>query len=231
MVEGGLVTAAHVTCAGASSEETAGTIRSFRAMGVQRFVALRGDSPSGLGEPYLPHPSGFHDTADLVAALKRAGAVEVSVSAYPERHPHSADWTVEIDTLKRKADAGADRAITQFFFENDLFEAYLERVRRAGITIPVVPGIMPIHRFHAVCTFASRCGASVPTSLARRFDGLDPDSEAHGSVAAAVAAEQVSDLMQRGVDAFHIYTLNRSVLPEAICRFCGLVADGEREAA
>jgi methylenetetrahydrofolate reductase (NADPH) len=163
--------------------------------------------------------------------LKQAGAVEVSVSAYPERHPQSADWGAEMDALKRKVDAGADRAITQFFFENDVFERYVERVRRAGISIPVTAGVMPIHRFHSICTFASRCGASIPGSLARQFDGLDPDSHTHGFVAAAVAAEQVSDLMRRGFDAFHIYTLNRSELAEAICRFCGLVAEDDRAAA
>ena len=231
MTQGGLVTAAHLTCAGATCEEVGDAIRSFRAMGVDRFVALRGDSPGGLGEPYVAHPGGFKDTAHLVAALKRAGAVEVSVSAYPERHPQSADWEAELDALKRKVDAGADRAITQFFFDNDVFEAYVERVRRAGVWIPVVPGVMPVHRFHAICNFASRCGASVPAGLARRFDGLDPESHTHGLVAAAVAAEQIADLLGRGFDCFHIYTLNRSELAEAICRFCGLVADDERAAA
>jgi methylenetetrahydrofolate reductase (NADPH) len=219
----GLRTAAHLTCAGASCVSLNETISAFRAAGIERFVALRGDPPGGLAEPYQPHPEGYRDTADLVAALKRAGAAEVSVSAYPERHPHSADWETEIATLKRKADAGADRAITQFFFENDLFEAYVERVRRAGIGIPIVPGIMPIHRFASIAGFAGRCGASIPAVLTRRFEGLDPDSEAHRLVAAAVAAEQMADLTARGVDTFHIYTLNRAELTEAICRFCGIV--------
>lgn len=227
----GISTAAHLTCAGASAAELGETIESFRSAGIERFVALRGDPPGGLSEPYSPHPAGFRDTADLVGALKRAGAVEVSVSAYPERHPHSADWECEIAALKRKVDAGADRAITQFFFDNDHFESYLERVRRAGISIPIVPGIMPIHRFNAICAFASRCGASIPASLASRFEGLDPDSETHGLVSAALAAEQVADLIRRGVDAFHIYTLNRAELSETICRFCGLVPDLDRVAA
>ncbi len=231
MTEVGLETAAHLTCAGASSDELGETIKNFRAAGVERFVALRGDPAGGLSEPYVPHPAGFRDTADLVKALKRAGAVEVSVSAYPERHPHSADWDCEIAALKRKVDAGADRAITQFFFDNDLFEGYLERVRRAGISIPVVPGIMPIHRFASVCGFASRCGTSVPDGLSRRFAGLDEDTEAYGLVAAEVAAEQVADLMRRGVDAFHIYTLNRAELTQALCRFCGIVPEAERAAA
>jgi methylenetetrahydrofolate reductase (NADPH) len=231
MSELGFATAAHITCAGASRTSLNETIERFRKMGITRFVALRGDPPGGLSETYCPHPEGFQDTSELVAALRRGGAEEVAVSAYPERHPHSADWTAEIDTLKRKIDAGADRAITQFFYENDDYDSYLERVRGAGISIPVDPGIMPIHRFASICGFASRCGASIPESLARRFDGLDPDSETHLLVAAAVAAEQVADLMRRGVDAFHIYTLNRAELTEAICRFCGIVPDGKRAAA
>lgn len=229
VAERGLPTAAHLTCAGASRDELGRTIGWFRGIGIERFVALRGDPPGGLGEPYRPHPEGFQDTADLVRALKEAGAVDVSVSGYPERHPQSADWATEIATLKRKVDAGADRAITQFFFDNDLFDAYLERVRRAGIMIPVVPGIMPIHRFASVCGFASRCGTSVPASLAQRFAGLDEASETHGLVAAAVAAEQMADLKRRGVEAFHIYTLNRAELAEAVCRFCGIVPESDHE--
>jgi methylenetetrahydrofolate reductase (NADPH) len=222
----GLNTAAHVTCAGAGREALSHVIAWFRKQRISRFVALRGDPPGGLSEPYVQHPSGYQDTADLVRALKHAGASDISVSAYPERHPQSPDWETEIDVLKRKVDAGADRAITQFFFDNDLYDAYVERVRRAGIMIPVVPGIMPIHRFPSVCNFAGRCGASIPATLARRFAGLDPDSATHGLVAAAVAAEQMSGLMARGVDAFHIYTLNRAELAEAMCRVCGITDDG-----
>jgi methylenetetrahydrofolate reductase (NADPH) len=225
MLDRKLATAAHITCAGASREALAHMIAWFRKQGVKRFVALRGDPPGGLSEPYTQHPLGYQDTADLVRALKHAGATDVSVSAYPERHPQSPDWATEIDVLKRKVDAGADRAITQFFFDNDLYEAYVERVRRAGVAIPVVPGIMPIHRFAAVCNFAARCGATIPADLARRFDGLDPNSEAHGVVAAAVVAEQMSDLMARGVETFHIYTLNRAELSEAVCRTLGVAAD------
>lgn len=227
----GLPVAAHLTCAGASTAALADAIRAFRTAGVARFVALRGDPPGGLSEPYSPHPFGFGDTADLVRTLKRSGGTEVSVSAYPERHPQSLDWDSEIAALKRKADAGADRAITQFFYDNDLFEAYLERVRRAGIDIPIVPGIMPIHRFASICSFAGRCGTTIPETLANRFDGLDPDSETHRLVAAAVAAEQISSLMRLGVDEFHIYTLNRAELTEAICRFCGLIPAPEQAAA
>ena len=227
----GLKTAAHLTCAGAGREEIGAAVAEFRSLGIDRFVALRGDPPGGLSEPYRPHPTGFTDTAELVRELKRQGAADVSVSAYPERHPHSADWACEMDTLKRKADAGADRAVTQFFFDNDLFEAYVERVRRAGIRIPVVPGIMPIHRFASIAGFAKGCGASIPASLARRFEGLDPESDAHAEAAADIAVGQVADLMQRGVDAFHIYTLNRAELTEAICRSCGILTKDARAAA
>jgi len=220
-----LPTAAHLTCAASTRDSLAHTIGLFREVGIERFVALRGDPPGGLAVPYEAHPLGYRDTAQLVETLKLAGATEVSVSAYPEKHPQSADWDAEIATLKRKVDAGADRAITQFFFDNDVFERYVERVRRAGITVPIVPGIMPIHRFSAICNFAGRCGTTIPEELARRFDGLDPDKEAHGLVAAAVAEEQTRDLLVRGFDAFHIYTLNRADLSESVCRALGVAGE------
>jgi methylenetetrahydrofolate reductase (NADPH) len=225
MHELGLATAAHLTCAASTRDALAHTIGLFREIGIERFVALRGDPPGGLTIPYEPHPLGYRDTSQLVETLKLAGATEVSVSAYPEKHPQSADWDAEIGALRRKVDAGADRAITQFFYDNDLFERYVERVRRAGISIPIVPGIMPIHRFAAICNFASRAGATIPASLARRFEGLDPDQDKHGQVAAAVAAEQMADLVARGVDAFHIYTLNRAELTEAIYRMLGVAPE------
>jgi len=224
MHESGLATAAHLTCAGSTRDALAHTIGLFREVGIERFVALRGDPPGGLTVPYEPHPLGYRDTAQLVETLKLAGAIEVSVSAYPEKHPQSVDWDAELGALKRKVDAGADRAITQFFFDNDLFESFLERVRRAGIGIPIVPGIMPIHRFPSICTFASRCGTTIPTELVRRFEGLDPDQETHGLVA-AVVSEQMADLVRRGVEAFHIYTLNRAELAEAACRVVGVVQE------
>jgi methylenetetrahydrofolate reductase (NADPH) len=231
MLEHGLKTAAHITCAGASSTAIGETVERFRSMGVERFVALRGDPPGGLSEPYCPHPSGYRDTAELVAALKHAGATEVSVSAYPERHPQSPDWETEIAVLKRKVDAGADRAITQFFFDNELFEAYVDRVRRAGIGIPIVPGIMPIHRFASIRDFASRCGASIPASLSAKFDGLDPEGESHRLAASTLGITQMADLIERGVDAFHIYTLNRADLAEAICQALGGSSAGGEAAA
>lgn len=227
----GLTVAAHITCAGASRDEVGAQIAEFRALGVERFVALRGDPAGGPAERYLPHPAGFTDTAELVSALKQSGATDVAVSAYPEKHPHSPDWDSEIAALKRKVDAGADRAITQFFYDNDLFEAYVERVRRAGIAIPIVPGIMPIHRFAAVCSFAARCGASVPPALTRRFDGLDPDGIAHQSTALEFAAEQIADLADRGVQQFHLYTLNRADISESLCRMFAPDAESYQAAA
>jgi methylenetetrahydrofolate reductase (NADPH) len=161
-------------------------------------------------------------TAQLVETLRLAGATEVSVSAYPERHPQSADWESEIAALKRKVDAGATRAITQFFFGGDLYERYVERVRRAGIYIPIVPGIQPVHNFRQVANFSARAGAHVPGWLAERFDGLDRDPQTHALVASAVAAEQVLDLVERGVGDFHFYTMNRADLVFAICHMIGI---------
>jgi methylenetetrahydrofolate reductase (NADPH) len=230
--ESGLAVAAHLTCAASTRDSLAHTIGLFREVGIERFVALRGDPPGGLlTEPYEPHPLGYRDTAQLVETLKLAGATEVSVSAYPERHPQSGDWDTDIATLKRKVDAGADRAITQFFYDNDLFEAYVDRARRSGIDIPIVPGIMPIHRFPAVCNFASRCGASIPDSVTRRFEGLDPEGEQHRRAAIELSAGQMSDLMTRGVTSFHIYTLNRAELSGAICSALGVTPDSGHTAA
>ena len=227
----GLPTAAHLTCVGASRASLEQTIDSFRTIGIERFVALRGDPPGGVGTPYQPHREGFHDTADLVRCLRGKGATEVSVSAYPERHPQSPDWETELAVLRRKADAGAARAITQFFFDNDLFERYRDRIQRAGIDLPVVPGILPIHRFASVETFAARCGALVPAVIRERFAGIGEDMEAHRSAAAEIAAEQILDLRKRGVDAFHFYTINGSALTEAVLGLCGIEAGRARRAA
>jgi len=226
-----LTPAAHLTCVDASRDEVDAVIRDFLAMGVKRFVALRGDPAAGIGSAYEPHPDGYANGAELAGALARLGAEDISVSAYPEKHPESADWDADIDMLKRKVDNGATRAITQFFFDNDLFEAYLERVRAAGINIPVVPGILPVHNFTQMTRFAGQCGASVPNWLADRFAGLDKDPVTHQLVAAAVAAEQVLDLVQRGVQDFHFYTMNRADLPFAICHLLGIRAEAQAVAA
>ncbi|MEW9804887.1 methylenetetrahydrofolate reductase [NAD(P)H] [Mesorhizobium marinum] len=219
-----LTAAAHLTCVDATRDEIDRVIAEFAEMGVTRFVALRGDPATGVGERYHPHPGGYANGAELVAALKKHGDFDISVSAYPEKHPESPDFATDIDMLKRKADNGATRAITQFFFDNDLYERYVERVRRAGIYIPIVPGILPIHNFTQVANFSSRCGAHVPAWLAERFDGLQSDPQTHALVAAAVAAEQVMDLVERGVSDFHFYTMNRADLVFAICHMIGIRA-------
>jgi methylenetetrahydrofolate reductase (NADPH) len=217
-----LVPAAHLTCVSATRAEVDAVIDSYCAAGVRHIVALRGDPLGGVGERYAPHPGGYSNAADLVTGIKRIADVEVSVSAYPERHPDSPTVEADIDMLKAKVDAGATRAITQFFFENDLYFRYLDRVRARGIDVPVVPGILPVQNFKQTKSFATRCGASVPDWLAERFDGLDNDAATRKLIAAAVAAEQVIDLLDRGVTDFHFYTMNRADLVYAICHLLGL---------
>jgi methylenetetrahydrofolate reductase (NADPH) len=220
--ETALVPAAHLTCVDATRAEVDQVIADFAALGVRRFVALRGDPVEGVGASYRPHPDGYANAAELVAGIRRQGDFDVSVSAYPEKHPESPDFATDIDMLKRKVDAGATRAITQFFFENDLYERYVERARAAGIYIPIVPGILPIHNFRQVAGFSGRCGTHVPAWLAERFAGLENDPQTHALVASAVAAEQVIDLIERGVSDFHFYTMNRADLAFAICHLIGV---------
>lgn len=222
LTETTLVPAAHMTCVDATRDEVDGVVGEFAAMGVKRFVALRGDPAEGVGARYSPHPDGYSNGAELVAAMREAGDFDISVSAYPEKHPESPDFATDIDMLKRKVDNGATRAITQFFFENDTYERYVERARRAGIYVPIVPGILPVHNFTQVANFSARCGAHVPAWLAERFDGLSRDPQTHALVAAAVAAEQVLDLVERGVSEFHFYTMNRADLAFAICHLIGI---------
>jgi methylenetetrahydrofolate reductase (NADPH) len=220
--ETALVPAAHLTCVAATKQEIDAVVRLYHEVGVRHIVALRGDPMGGVGERYAPHPDGYADSAELVSGIKRAGDIEVSVSAYPEKHPDSPSVQADIDMLKKKVDAGATRAITQFFFDNDLYFRYLERVRARGIEIPIVPGILPVQNFKQTKNFAERCGASVPSWLAQRFAGLDEDAATRKLIAAAVAAEQVFDLVDRGVTDFHFYTMNRADLVYAICHLLGL---------
>lgn len=226
-----LTAAAHLTCVDADRATVDRVIEDFRAMGVTRFVALRGDPAAGVGAAYRPHPNGYANGAELVGALKRQGDFDISVSAYPEKHPESPDYAMDIDMLKRKVDNGATRAITQFFFDNDVYERYVERARGAGIYIPIVPGILPVHNFAQVANFAGRCGAHVPAWLAERFEGLENDPQTHALVASAVAAEQVLDLVERGVSDFHFYTMNRADLAFAVCHMIGIRASGAQTAA
>ena len=222
LAETPLIPAAHLTCVAATRAEIDAVIGLYREAGVRHIVALRGDPAGGVGERYAPHPEGYLNGADLVAGIKRIGDIEVSVSAYPEKHPDSPSVEADIDMLKAKVDAGATRAMTQFFFENELYFRYLDRVRARGIDIPIVPGILPVQNFKQTRNFAERCGASVPAWLAERFDGLEQDAATRKLIAAAVAAEQVLDLVDRGVTDFHFYTMNRADLVYAICHLLGL---------
>ena len=222
LTETELKPAAHLTCVAASRTEVDGVIRAYRDAGIKHIVALRGDPANGAGSAYAPHPDGYENAAALVEAIARTGDFEISVAAYPEKHPESPSVAADIEMLKRKVDAGADRAITQFFFENDAFERYVERVRAAGVSIPIVPGIVPVQSFKQTAAFALRCGASVPERLAKRFEGLDDDPATRQLVAAAVCAEQVLDLVDRGIVDFHFYTMNRADLVYAICHLLGL---------
>ncbi|HWV20343.1 MAG TPA: methylenetetrahydrofolate reductase [NAD(P)H] [Devosia sp.] len=217
----GVPAAAHLTCVGASKGEIDEVVRGFAEVGVKSIVALRGDPPEGIGQPFTPHPQGYQNAADLVSGIRKLGDFDISVAAYPEKHPQSANWDEDIDNLKRKIDAGANRAITQMFFRNSDYLRFVERARKAGITAPIVPGIQPIHSFKQISGFAARCGASIPDWLAERFEGLNDDPDTHALVAAAVAAEQVTELLDEGVTEFHFYTLNRSNLVLALARLLG----------
>lgn len=220
--ETGLAPAAHLTCVAASRAEIDEVVRDYAQAGIRHIVALRGDPVTGVGTAYEPHPQGYAHACDLVAGIRRLGDFEVSVSAYPEKHPESPSLDADIDYLKRKVDAGATRAITQFFFENDVYFRYLDKVRAAGIDIPILPGILPVTNFKQAANFAGRTGASVPAWLLKRFEGLENDAETRKLIAAAVAAEQVTDLVDRGVGDIHFYTLNRADLVYAICHLLGL---------
>ena len=223
LAETPLTPAAHLTCVAATKDDIDTIVRNYHAAGVRHIVALRGDSIEGAGAKYAPHPGGYRNSADLTAGIKRiVPDFEISVSAYPEKHPDSPTVEADIDMLKAKVDAGASRAITQFFFDNDLYFRYLDRVRARGIDIPIVPGILPVQNFKAAKNFAERAGASVPAWIAERFHGLENDVATRKLIAAAVAAEQVIDLFDRGVTSFHFYTMNRADLVYAICHLLGL---------
>ncbi|MEF2554313.1 methylenetetrahydrofolate reductase [NAD(P)H] [Aurantimonas sp. A2-1-M11] len=222
--ETALTPAAHLTCVDASREEVDDVVRQYWETGVRHFVALRGDGQNGVGGQYVPRADGYRNAVELVAGLKAFADFEISVAAYPEKHPESPDFATDIDLLKRKVDNGATRAITQFFFDNDVYERYVERVRRAGVYIPIVPGIVPIHDFTKVARFSNACGAKIPSWLAERFDGLEDDPQTRSHVAAAVCAEQVLDLQKRGLSDFHFYTMNRADLVYSICHILGLRA-------
>ena len=215
--------AAHLTCVGASRGEIRETLKAYHGVGVRHVVALRGDPPTGLDAPYEAHPDGYRATAELVADAKEVG-FQVSVATYPEKHPQSPTLLHDVEVLKRKVGAGADRAITQFFFDNSVYFRFLDVAAAAGITIPIVPGIFPVQNFRQTANFARRAGASMPQWLADRFEGLEDDAATRRLVAAAVCAEQVIDLLDHGVTDLHFYTMNRADLVFAICHLIGLRA-------
>ncbi|TYC52315.1 methylenetetrahydrofolate reductase [NAD(P)H] [Rhodobacterales bacterium] len=224
-----LAPAAHLTCVGASREEVDEIVREYWDLGVRHLVALRGDPLEGIGARYVPHESGYPYATDLVAGIKKIANFDISVSGYPERHPESGSWQSEIDNLKRKVDAGADRIITQYFFDNDMFDDYMERIAAAGINVPVIPGILPIQNFEQTMVFSAKCGTSIPQWLARRFAGLAHDPDTRKLVGVSIACEQVMDLVDRGINDFHFYTMNRADLTFAICHMLGMGSPETKE--
>jgi methylenetetrahydrofolate reductase (NADPH) len=223
--ETNLQVAPHLTCVAATRGEVLGIAEGYWNQGIRHLVALRGDAPASHKSAegrYIPHSGGFGFASDLVGGLKHIGDFELSVAAFPEGHPESGSVDADLQNLKRKIDAGANRAITQFFFDTDVFLRYRDRCSAAGLNINIVPGILPITRFPQLLKFAARCGASVPDWLRSRFDGLDHDADTRRMIAAHVAIEQVHRLQEHGVDEFHFYTLNRAELTYAICHAMGL---------
>ena len=219
--ETSLTAAAHLTCVSATSLEVDEIANDYWAMGVRHIVALRGDMPEP-GQAYQPTANGYAYASDLVNGLKKLHDFEISVAAYPETHPEARDLATEIDNLKRKFDAGATRAITQFFFETKDFLHYRDIMAAAKLEMPIIPGILPVTNFKSMVAFAGRCGATVPKWVSQRFEGLDDDLETRSGIAAAMAVEQCKELEREGVNAFHFYTLNRAELTTAICRMLGL---------
>jgi methylenetetrahydrofolate reductase (NADPH) len=222
--ETALTPAAHLTCVEASRTEVDAVIDSYRTAGVRHIVALRGDPPSvdGIGGTYVPRADGYANATELTAAVAARGGFEISVGCYPEGHPESPSLAHDLDVLKAKVDAGATRAISQFFFDIDAFLRFRDRVRAAGIRIPLIPGIMPVSNFGGLKQMSAGCGASVPDWLAAHFDGLDDDPETRKLIAASVAAETCARLQEEGFADFHFYTLNRADLVYAICRVLGV---------
>jgi methylenetetrahydrofolate reductase (NADPH) len=215
-----LTPAAHLTCVGATRAEVDAVAQGYWDAGIRHIVALRGDPPPGTD--YTPHPRGYHYASDLVAGLKRVANFEISVAAYPETHPTARSLDDDLDNLKRKLDAGATRAITQYFFDTSTYLRFLERCLAAGITAPIVPGIMPVSNYTQAVKFSAMCGARVPTWLGHMFEGTEDDPEQRRVIASIIAAEQVRVLQANGIDEFHFYTLNRPDLTYTIAHVLGV---------
>ena len=216
--------AAHLTCVEASRAEVDEVIEGYKAIGVDHIVALRGDPPGGdgIGGAYVPRADGYANATELSQAISRVGGFDITVGAYPEKHPESPSIDHDIDVLKAKVDAGTTRAVSQFFFDIEAFLRFRDRVRAAGVTIPLIPGIMPVSNFKGLSRMSAACGASIPDWLAAHFDGLDDDPETRKLLAASIAAETCARLQEEGFSDFHFYTLNRAELVYAICRVLGV---------
>jgi methylenetetrahydrofolate reductase (NADPH) len=225
--ETALTCAPHLTCVGASKDQVLGIAGAYWNEGIRHIVALRGDPPKGT-RSMSPPTDGFPYAADLVTALGGIGDFDISVAAYPETHPEAPSATADLDNLKRKIDAGASRAITQFFFDVEVFLRFRDRCAANGIDVAIVPGILPITNFPRMLKFAADCGTAVPTALHERFSGLEEDAETRQLIAASVAIEQVNALRSHGVNEFHFYTLNRAELTYAICHALGLRPAADR---
>ena len=223
--KGAAPVAAHLTCVAASKQEVDDVLREYWKSGVRHIVALRGDPPGGAGEPFMPHPGGYENAAALAAGAKNIGDFEISVGCYPEKHPDSPSKAADIEMLKRKIDAGATRAITQFFYDNQAFLRYRDSLDLAGIKIPIVPGIMPVTNFNGLRRMADICGATIPGRLVKLFQNLDDDPSTRKLIAATVAAQQCLELADEGVEDFHFYTLNRDELTYALCLMLGVRPD------
>ncbi len=227
--ETNLTCAPHLTCVGAAREEVLAVARTYWDAGVRHMVALRGDPPKGA-TAYTPHEGGFDYASDLVEGLRTVGGFDISVAAYPEIHPEAPSAEADLDNLKRKIDAGASRAITQFFFDTEAYLRFRDHCQARGVEVTIVPGILPISNFQRTLKFAAECGASVPARLHERFAGLEDDAETRRMIAASIAIEQVDELRRHGVNEFHFYTLNRAELTYAICHTLGLrPRDQDRE--
>ena len=224
-----LEVAGHLTCVGASKDEVLKVARGYGKLGCRRIVALRGDPP-GTAASFEPHPKGFASSAELVEALAAMERFEIWVGAYPEKHPDAADHRADIDYLKRKIDAGAAGAITQFFFENETFYRFRDACAAAGVDAPLVPGIFPVDQFERMCGFAARCGTSVPEWMHKAFDNVETQEE-HDLLSVAICTEQCDDLLSNGVDQIHLYTLNKPELPWRVCRALGIEPEPVRVAA
>ncbi|MDC3057812.1 methylenetetrahydrofolate reductase [NAD(P)H] [Litorivicinus sp.] len=212
----------HLTCVGAPQEEIDSIADEYWSMGVRQIVALRGDPEGGAEADYVPHPQGYAYASDLVQGLLEKHPFELFVAAYPETHPQAISADVDLENLKRKVDAGGHRAITQFFFDNEIFLRFRDRIAAAQINVELIPGILPVTNFNTLVRFAGACGASIPQSLSTLFEGLDEDPTTRQLIAAHVAVSQAEDLGREGVEDFHFYTLNRADLSFAVCHALGV---------